>query len=90
VVTIAETVWVLEQVYRLSNEEIVSALEQILKADVLFVQNEHEVFTAMISLKTGARSFPDALIGALGEWAGCTTTLTFDRNATCMKGFQLA
>jgi predicted nucleic-acid-binding protein len=89
-VTIAETVWVLEQVYGLSNEEIASTLEHILKADALFVQNEREVFTAMISLKTEAGSFPDALIGALGEWAGCRTTLTFDKKATRMKGFQLA
>src|ERR1700760_4368828 len=74
-VTIAETVWVLEQVYGLSNEEIASTLEHILKADALFVQNEREVFTARISLKTEAVSFPDALIGALGERAGCRTTL---------------
>jgi predicted nucleic-acid-binding protein len=65
-------------------------LERILGADALFVQNEREVFMAMVSLKTGAGSLPDALIGALGEWAGCTTTLTFDKKATRLQGFQLA
>jgi predicted nucleic-acid-binding protein len=79
-VTMVETVWVLDRVYGLSNREIAAAVERILQADTLLVQ-EQEAFTAMIALKTGAGSFPDALIGALGEWAGCTATLTFDRKA---------
>ncbi len=35
-----ETVWVLNRVYGLSNQEIYAALERILQADTLFVQNE--------------------------------------------------
>jgi predicted nucleic-acid-binding protein len=50
---------------------------------------ELQVFTAMIALKTGMGSFSDALIGALGEWAGCTATLTFDRKAKRLKPFQI-
>ena len=88
-VTMVETVWVLGRVYRLSNVEIATAVERILQADTLLVQNEQEAFTAMIALKTGAGSFSDALIGALGEWAGCTVTLTFDTKAKRLKQFQL-
>lgn len=88
-VTMVETVWVLDRVYGLSNEEIALTLERILQADTLVVQNEQEVFTAMIAVKTGAGSFADALIGALGEWAGCTATLTFDRKAKRLKQFKL-
>jgi predicted nucleic-acid-binding protein len=89
-VTMVETVWVLDRIYGLSNAEIAAAVERILQADTLFVQNEQEVFTATIALKTGVAAFADALIGALGEWAGCTTTLTFDKKATRLKQFQLA
>jgi predicted nucleic-acid-binding protein len=71
-VTMVETVWVLDRIYDLSNAEIAAAVERILQADTLFVQNEQEVFTATIALKTGVAAFADALIGALGEWAGCT------------------
>ncbi len=78
-VTMVETVWVLDRRYDLSDHEIAAAVERILQADTLLVQNEQEVFTAMIALKTGAGSFSDALIGALGEWVGCTATLTFDK-----------
>ena len=88
-VTIVETAWVLDRVYGLSNREVAAAVERILQADTLLVQNEQEVFTAMTALKTGAGSFSDALIGALGEWAGCTATLTFDKKAKRLKQFQL-
>jgi predicted nucleic-acid-binding protein len=88
-VTMAEMVWVLERAYDMSKLEIANVVERILQADTLSVQNEQEVFTAMIALKTGAGSFSDALIAALGTWAGCASTLTFDRKATRLKGFQL-
>lgn len=88
-VTMVETVWVLDRVYGLSNEEVAGAIEGILQADTFHVQNEQEVFTAMIALKSGEGSFPDALIGALGEWAGCTATLTFDRKAKRLKQFKV-
>jgi predicted nucleic-acid-binding protein len=43
----------------------------------------------MVALKTGAGSFSDALIGALGTRAGCAVTLTFDKKASRLKEFQL-
>ncbi|MGA8594891.1 MAG: type II toxin-antitoxin system VapC family toxin [Bryobacteraceae bacterium] len=88
-VAMVETVWVLDRVYGLSNLEIAAAVERILQADTLLVQNEQEAFTAMIALKAGAGAFSDALIGALGAWAGCTVTLTFDKKAKRLKQFQL-
>ena len=89
-VTMAETVWVLDRSYGLSAAEIAAAVERILQIDTLAVQNEQEVFVAMVALKTGAGSFSDGLIGALGRRAGCAVTLTFDKRATRLPGFQLA
>lgn len=89
VVTMAEIVWVLDRVYGLTDREIADAVEQILQADTLVVQNEQEVFTAMIALRTGAGQFADALIGALNQWAGCKQTLTFDKRAARLSGFKL-
>lgn len=88
-VTTAETVWVLKRVYGLSDQEIAVTVERMLQAATLVVQNEQEVFTAMVALKTGSGSFSDALIGALGAWAGCHSTLTFDRKATRLREFEL-
>lgn len=88
-VAMVETVWVLDRVYGLSSHEIAAAVERILQADTVLVQNEQQAFTAMIALKAGTGSFSDALIGALGACAGCTVTLTFDKKVKRLKQFQL-
>jgi predicted nucleic-acid-binding protein len=59
----------------------------VTRPDTLVVQNGQEVFTAMIALKSGTGSFADALVGALGKWAGCDSTLTFDKKAAQLEGF---
>ena len=89
-VTIAETVWVLRSIYGLSDPAIAAVVERTLRTRSLAIQNERQVATAMLALKSGTVSFDDALIGALGAWAGCTTTLTFDRKAARLNTFQLA
>jgi predicted nucleic-acid-binding protein len=89
VVTIAETAWVLDRAYGFSDHEIASAIERILQTDVFLVENEQEVFAAMIALRDGSGSFADALIAALGTKAGCACTLTFDRKALRLPGFEL-
>ena len=88
-VTVIETVWVLTRVYDLSSKDVARAVERMLQADTLTVQNEQEVFAAVIALRTGRGSFADALIGALSTWAGCTSTLTFDKKAARLGGFAL-
>ena len=90
VVAMVETVSVLERRYGFSDVRIASAIEWLLKADVLVVEDEREVSVAMIALKRGQGSFADALIGALGDKVGCSTTLTFDRKAARLSGFALA
>ena len=89
VVAMVETAWILDRAYGLAADEIAAAIERMLQADVLVVDNEQEVFTAMIALKEGHGSFADALIGGLGARAGCTRTLTFDQKASRLAGFEL-
>jgi predicted nucleic-acid-binding protein len=89
VVAMVETVWVLERAYRLADQDIAAAIERVLQAETLIVENEQEVFTAMIALKEGRGSFADHLIAALGAKAGCSHTLTFDRKASRLAGFEL-
>jgi len=89
VVAIVETVWVLDRAYGLADHEIAATLERVLQADTLVVEHEQEVFTATMALKEGTGSFSDALIGALGTRAGCSCTLTFDKTALRLPGFEL-
>jgi predicted nucleic-acid-binding protein len=88
-VAIAETVWILDRVYGLSDHEVAAAIERTLQTDVLLVENEQEVFASMVALRDGNGSFADALIAALGAKAGCVHTLTFDRKALRLPGFEL-
>ena len=90
VVTMVETVWVLDRAYGFVGQEIAAAVELLLQTDVLLIENEQEVFTAMVALKQGRGSFADALIAALGAKAGCKHTLTFDQKALRLPGFRPA
>jgi predicted nucleic-acid-binding protein len=88
-VAMVEIAWVLDRAYGLRNDEIAAAIERTLQVDVLVVENEQEVFTAMIALKRGKGSFADAIILALGAKAGCSYTLTLDQKACRLAGFRL-
>jgi len=90
IVAMVETVWVLDRAYRLAANEIAAAVERMLQTDVLVVENEQEVFSAMIALKQGRGSFADAVIAALGTRAGCSRTLTFDHKALRLSGFEFS
>src|SRR5260221_9663757 len=90
IVEMVETVWVLDRAYGLPVHKIAAAVERMLQTDVLVIENEQEVFTAMIALKEGQGSFADAVIAALGVKAGCSCTLTFDHKAARLRGFELA
>lgn len=89
IVAMVEIVWVLDRAYRFSTREIAAAVERMLQIDVLVVENEQEVFTAMIALKNGQGTFADALIASLGARAHCSCTLTFDLKALRLPGFEL-
>jgi predicted nucleic-acid-binding protein len=88
-ITMVETVWVLASVYGLNDGEVATAVERMLQADTLSIQNEQQVFTAMVALRRGRGAFADAVIGAVGAWAGCDSTLTFDKKAGRLAGFEV-
>ena len=90
IVAMVETVWVLDRAYDLADREIAAAVERMLQIDLLLIEHEPEVFTAMVALKGGRGSFADALIAALGVRAGCKYTLTFDQKALRLDGFESA
>jgi len=89
IVALAETMWVLKSVHRLTTEEMASVLERMLVADNLVLEHEAEVATALTALWDGHGDFGDALIGAINARSGCSRTLTFDRKALRLPGFEL-
>lgn len=90
-VSILEVAWVLKSLFKRSRHEIANDIEMLLAADTLEIQNEQEVYYAVVSLRNGVGTFEDALIGSLGIWRGCSATFTFDEDAAKrLRGFQLA
>ena len=90
-VSILGVVWVLKSLFKRSRQEVANDIEMLLAADTLEVQNEQEIYCAVVALRNGIGTFEDALIGALGVWRGCSATLTFDEDAAKrLQGFQLA
>jgi len=89
VVAMAETVWVLDRAYGFAFLQIAVAVERMLQIEVLVIENEQQVFAAMVALRQGHGSFADALMTELGARAGCIHTLTFDNKALRLPGFKL-
>jgi predicted nucleic-acid-binding protein len=89
VVAMVELVSVLRSRYKLTPTELALGVQTLLQADTLVVQEEQAVYVAMRALKSGLGSFSDVLIAELGARAGCGATLTFDRKAARLDGFQL-
>jgi predicted nucleic-acid-binding protein len=89
VVAMVETVGILDRAYGLTAQEIATAVERLMQVEVLAIESEQEVFTAMVALKQGRGSFADALIAELGARVGCTRTLTFHPKALRLPGFEL-
>jgi predicted nucleic-acid-binding protein len=89
IVTMVEVAWVLDRIYGLGADAIAGAVGRMLQAETLEIENEQEVFRAMIALREERLPFADSLISALGAKAGCAFTLTFDRKALRIPGFRL-
>ena len=88
-VTMAEIAWVLANSYYLPSLQIATIIEAVLQTEVFVIQNEEQIHMAVETVRAGQASFPDALIAALGQWAGCAATLTFDKKASRLAEFQL-
>jgi len=88
IAAMVETVWVLDRHYRFTRQQIAAAIETLLLADTLMVENEPEVFAAMVAMRERRGEFADALIGALCAKAGCERVYSFDQGALRLPGFQ--
>ena len=81
VVAMVETVWVLDRAYGLTAQEIATTVERLLQVEVLAIENEQEVFTAMVALKQGRGSFRV-------EGSFCRTTEAKSKLPSCRSAAQ--
>ena len=77
---LCETVWVLDSVYGYTKDEILQALNMILRTVQFEISDKDTVWQAFGDYQSGKADFSDYLIGRANIRQGAAPTLTFDRS----------
>ena len=89
VVTVVEFAWVLSACFELVREDLGRALEALLRAKELVIEQAEVVWKAVRRFREGSADFADCLIELTSSAAGCHRTMTFDRAAARHAGMTL-
>ena len=88
-VVLAEIVWVLEDSYSFTKEQIEEVLDTLLRSRELLIERAELVRQAVRTFSASRADFADCLIEGCARTAGCSHTATFDRKAAAAIGMQL-
>lgn len=89
-VVLAEITWVLSRAYKAPREDVARAVEGLLRAAELRVENASAAFRALAAFRAStAGEFADALIAQTAALAGAKESVTFDRAAANAFGMRL-
>ena len=88
-VALVELNWVLSSAYGLDGEQIVQALEGLLRTKEIVVEKAETVWKALRVFQSSHADLADCLIERSAAAAGCGRTLTFDRGAVKACGMTL-
>lgn len=89
VVTLCEVAWVLAESYGADRKRIREAIEKLLETKQLAVETPDLVRKALRAWGDSGADFADALIGEIAALNGASRTVTFDRKAAKLPGFEL-
>lgn len=84
-----ELVWVLESAYRFPRGKVSDALDGLLSAEEVVVEDPEAVALALERYRNESADFADQMIALAGQGAGCSTTFTFDRRAARFPGMSI-
>ena len=87
-VVLCELVWVLDRGYGYDRRQIADAIEKLVSASQIRVEDPHAVWAGLRGLRQG-QDFADIVIGQTNRAAGCEATATFDRRAARLSDFEL-
>ncbi len=88
-VTLCEIAWVLAESYGADRRRIRDTVEGLLATKQIVVEQAELVWKALRAWEGVAADFSDALIGQLAIAQGAGKTVTFDRTAARLPGFEL-
>ena len=87
--TILELFWAVSRIYRVNKTGQIRILDTLLASRDIVVERDNMVRVALELYRNGNADFPDCLIAASAQAAGCTRTVTFDRIAARDAGMEL-
>ena len=86
-IVLCEFVWVLTRIYRLPTERVAENTERFLDSPAFQIQDEALVRSAVSAMRSGF-DFADVLIGGVNKSLGASSTVTFDKRAQALDGFE--
>ena len=88
-IVLCELVWVLESAYGYSKDTIAEVMEKVLRTSQFRIEDVQTAWTAFRMYQKGRADFADCLLGVANRSYGCERTVTFDRQAGKLDGFDM-
>ena len=88
-ISLCEIVWVLQRCYGVTKPQVQEIIEGLLTTKQLNVENVEATWKALRAFDEKSADFCDALIGQVNIHSGCEYTVTFDKKAASLPGFDL-
>jgi len=86
---LVELTWVLSSCYNADKNAVTAVIEQLLQTKQLMVERGETVWHALDDYKKSSADFSDCLLSRIHQEAGCSTTVTFDKDAAKLSGMEL-
>ena len=80
-IVLAEFAWTLDRTYKVTRGVIADHIDRILEAPEFIVPFADEAAAAANRFRGGPADFADYFFAEINHTLGCTTTMTFDRDA---------
>ena len=87
-IVLCEINWVLKSAYKISKQERLGVLQNLLSVPVFDIEQLDSCVRALKCYQDGKADFSDYLIQDISRVHGYGTLLTFDKNAQKSKGFK--
>lgn len=88
-VAVVELIWVLSSSYGLKRDQLVEALDLLMRSKEIVVDRADWVLQAQRRFAKGGTDFADCLIERIAQAHGCPKTMTFDTGAAKAAGMTL-
>ena len=88
-IVLAETLWVLGDLYDATNDEQIDCVERLLKTRQFEIQHRVAIMRAVELARHAPCGLADCLIAEIAAAEGCSHVATFDKKAAKTRGYAL-